>query len=160
MKKTTTTMRTMMAMLLGMAILGASEASAEPLVFFTDSGSGYNNPGTPPWQAGPFNPYDESIWNPLPSGPQNGGGYVNCSDKPLDCLDPDNVVLDLTPLLEKGNNNLLFRVTGGGGRHFASLDTNFDEVNQVPEPASMILIGTGLIGIATHARKRRAAAKE
>ena len=45
MKKMTTTMRTMTgAMMLGMAILGASEASAAPLVFFgSDGGAGESN---------------------------------------------------------------------------------------------------------------------
>ena len=62
------------------------------------------------------------------------------------------MVLDITPLLQQGNNNLLFNVAQRNG---SSLGLNyFGEVNQVPEPASMMLIGTGLIGIAARARKR------
>lgn len=156
MKKMTTTMRTMMAMMLGMAILGASEASATPLVFFADGG------GTTPvdfdWQPG-FNPYDESEWGQPPAPRNNNGnngghGFVNCSERPFECLENNGVVLDLTPLSDPGNNSLLFRVQGN--RSSLGL-TQFDEVNQVPEPASLILIGSGLIGIAARARKRRGA---
>ena len=213
MKIMTTTMRTMTAMMLGMAILGASEASAAPLVFFgSDGGAGEtNNLGdtvaiskNPGWS----NPYDGTSWvsyantgNPsspgytvtpngqvvsfydsffLPSATdvtgwlrvmaddsasvylngtllmseasQIGNPYSTCSNTPIGCLDSTAVVLDITPLLQQGTNNLLFNVAQRNG---SSLGLNyFGEVNQVPEPASMILIGTGLLGIAARARKR------
>ena len=219
MKKMTTTMRTMTAMLLGMAILGASEASAAPLVFFgSDGGAGEtNNLGDtiaisqhPGWA----NPYDSTSWvsyantgNPsspgytvapngtvvsfydsfflpsatdvtgwlrvmaddsssvfvngtllMPEASSIGNPYATCSNTPIGCLDSTAVVLDITPLLQAGNNNLLFNV---GQRAGSSLGLNYyGEVNQVPEPASMILIGTGLIGIAARARKRYAAPRE
>jgi hypothetical protein len=214
MKKMTTTMRTMTgAMMLGMAILAGSEASAAPLVFFgSDGGAGESNSQGdtiaisqhPGWAS----PYDGTSWvsygvtgNPsapgyfvppngtvvsfydsfflpsttdatgwlrvmaddsagvwlngtllIPEASQAGNAYATCSDTPLGCLNSTAVVLDLTPLLQQGNNNLLFNVAQRNG---SSLGLNyFGEVNQVPEPASMMLIGTGLIGIAARARKR------
>jgi hypothetical protein len=219
MKKMTTTMRTMTAMMLGMAILGASEASAAPLVFFgSDGGPGETNsvgdtvaiPQHPGWA----NPYNSTSWvsytntgDPsapgytvvpngtvvnfydsfflpsatdvtgwlrvmaddsasvylngtllMPEASQIGNPYATCSNTPIGCLDSTAVVLDITPLLQQGNNNLLFAV---GQRAGSSLGLNyFGEVNQVPEPASMILIGTGLLGIAARARKRIGAPRE
>jgi hypothetical protein len=219
MKKMTITMRTMTAMMLGMAILGASEASAAPLVFFgSDGGAGESNnvddtiaiSKHPGWA----NPYDGTSWvsyantgdpsSPgytvapngqvisfydsfvlpsatdvtgwlrimaddsasvyvnntlvLPEASQIGNAYATCSDKPVGCLDSTAVVLDITPLLQQGNNSLLFNVAQRNG---TSLGLNyFGEVNQVPEPASMVLIGTGLLGIAARARKRYSAPRE
>jgi hypothetical protein len=94
----------------------------------------------------------------LPEASQGGNTYATCSDKPIGCLDSTAVVLNITPLLQQGNNDLLFSVAQRAG---SSLGLNyFGEVNQVPEPASMMLIGTGLIGIAARARKRFGAPRE
>jgi hypothetical protein len=94
----------------------------------------------------------------MPEASQVGNTYGTCSDKPIGCLDSTAVVLNITPLLQQGNNNLLFNVAQ---RHGSSLGLNyFGEVNQVPEPASMMLIGTGLLGIAARARKRFGAPRQ
>jgi hypothetical protein len=94
----------------------------------------------------------------LSEASQIGNTYTTCSDTPVGCLNSTSVILDITPLLQQGNNNLLFSVAQRSG---VSLGLNyFGEVNQVPEPASMVLIGTGLLGIAARARKRYRAPRE
>src|SRR5262245_1280602 len=171
MKNMTMAMRTMTAMMLGVALFGAAEASAAPLVFFgSDGGAGETNSLGDTiaisQHPGGANPYNGTTWasygntgdpsSPgytvpptatvasfyasffltsatgvtgwlrvmaddsasvflngtqlMPEASSSGNGYATCSDKPIGCLDSTAVVLDITPLLQAGNNSLLFNV--------------------------------------------------
>lgn len=82
---------------------------------------------------------------------QVGNTYWRCSDLPVGCLASTEATVDITSYLVQGVNTLQFDV---GQRNAVSFGVNYGGTvrlpegnDEVPEPATFVLIGAGLVSL-------------
>jgi hypothetical protein len=88
------------------------------------------------------------------ASPNLNGPYPTCSSLPIGCLTSTMGVFtfaQLQPLLVDGENTLSFDVYQEAG---SSYGLDYAGMVSTPEPGTLLLLGSGLVGIALKARRR------
>lgn len=87
-------------------------------------------------------------------------GFPTCSSAPIGCLNSTMKTFnfaDLQSSLRSGENTITFGVVQKHGASYGLDYAGSVTSSTVPEPASMLLIGAGLVGVAVLQRRRRRA---